>query len=199
MTVQPVADGVAILLEQQEHTALLVTHGNGLEEAARFVRGQNCSRLDCVVVGESSARHAPWLTALCQETGNPPVYTTSTEEWLTGLEQPVQPVTIRRGVELWEGCGLTPVSRTWWQVDVVITPIYVGTDPAVPCVREGGMTVYAGATNPEKIKTPSVVACSPLQKKQMSSAYPEGVWLVLDESKTFTIRPDGEWSVLPWL
>lgn len=189
--------GVLVLLEQGENTALLATHSQDLADAARLMERRHCHRLDWLVVEDGQLMDAGALAAIYHQAGQPRVGTTDPEAWFAGVTFPVERLPYATAVRLWERCTLTPATKTWWRLSCGGEPVLVGSDVRVPCPYPEGLTVYAGV--PRRAQSPAVVVCPPEDLVGNPLDYAGDALLLTDEEVTFTIRPDGEWSVLPWL
>lgn len=197
VSVQPGNAGTLVLLEQGEKAALLVTHSRDLDEAQRLLNERSCPRLDWLVVADGAITDVGTLTELCRYTGNPQVVTTDREDWFAGATVSVERLAYAKPISLWSGCALTPTTKTWWRFCCDGAVAQVGGDARIPCPYPEGIAVYAGV--PERVRAPAVVAC-PVEDLAGHPLEWAGEALILtDDVITFTVRPDGEWSVLPWL
>lgn len=196
LSVQHGDAGVAVLLEQEEHTALLVTNSHELDDALYLLKEQHCTRLDWVIVAKGSPMDAGLLADLYRQTGRPQVVTTDREDWFAGVTFSVGRLPYAQPFCLWEGCTITPTTKTWWRLECGGDPVQVGGDAHIPCPKPEGLAVYAGV--PSQPHTPAVVACDAEDLVGRSLDWAEDAYILTDDRVTFTVRPGGEWSVLPW-
>lgn len=197
LTVHSGDTGAILLLEQGERRALLLTHSRDLDDALRLLEKRECTHLDWLVVADGSPMDAGLLSETYRQIGCPQVGTTDRESWFSGVTFPVARLSYTTPVTLWEGCTLTPTTKTWWRLVCGGTPVQVGGDPAIPCPYPEGLAVYAGV--PRRVHTPAVVACTAEDLVGQPLDWAKEALILTDDSITFTVRPDGEWSVLPWL
>jgi len=197
LTVRPGNAGVAVLLRQEERTGLLLTHSHDLDDVLWLLEEQRCDRLDFLVVAQGDSMDAGLLEEVYRQTEQPQVVTTDREDWWSGVTFSVQRLPYTKPITLWDGCTLTPTTKTWWRLDCGGDPVQVGGDAAVPCLDPEGLAVYAGV--PRRVHTPAVVACTTADLMGKPLDWAGDVLLLTDDYVTFTIHPDGEWSVLPWL
>ncbi len=196
LSVQDGEAGVAVLLEQGEHTALLLTDSHELDDALYLLEERHCTRLDWVIIAKGAPMDAGLLADLYRQTGAPQVVTTDREDWFAGVTFSVGRIPYAKPLTLWDGCTLTPTTKTWWRLDCGANPVQVGGDPAIPCPTPEGLAVYAGL--PSRVHTPAVVACDPEDLVGQPLDWAQDAHILTDECVTFTVRPGGEWSVLPW-
>ena len=97
--VYPTSYGAAVLVRQEGHTAVLVTHGSGLYEGARMAQTAGVRKADALAVGE---------------------YAASDEGRLTQLKRNVNPTAVYAAVgeddavwTLWEGATLSVAAERW--------------------------------------------------------------------------------------
>lgn len=197
LTVQPASQGVAVLLEQGDEAALLATHSHALDEALELLEKEERTHLDYLVVAKGSPGDVDALAEIHRRTEAPQVITIDEDDWFVGFSDPVHRLSHAEPVSLWEGCTLTPITKTWWQIACGGDPVQVGGDPGIPCPHPEGLAIYAGM--PSVVRTPAVVICTPEDLARTAASFAEETVVLTEESMTFTVRPGGEWSVLPWL
>jgi len=196
LTVQPVTDGAAVVVEQGEKTALLVTHSSGLTEATALLQEVACHHLDYLVIGEGAVSDTGALTSLCRQAGSPQVIACADTAWCMGAPDPVTRISSEQPVSLWQGCTLMAPSNAWWRLNLGAETVQIGTVPGASCPHPGGLMIYTGL--PKQVHTPSVVTCAQRELAQGVPAYADKTLLLTEDYVTFTVQPDGEWSVLPW-
>lgn len=196
VTVGRVSGGTAVLIQQEGHAALLLTHSQGLENAADLVEEMHCDRLDWVLIQKGEAEHVGDLNALWAQTGSPQVRAVEETGWAAGSVCAVERLNYRPATTLWEGCTVLSATKTWWRVQMGNRVLMLGRDARIPCPTDEGLAVYTGI--PQKIRTPAVIACTQQALEREPVAGAENLWIVTDDWITFTAQEDGEWSVLPW-
>lgn len=196
MTVGSGDAGVVVLLRQEAHAVLLLTHSHDLDEALWLLEEQGCDRLDWLVVAQGDAMDAGLLAQAYRQMGRPRVATTHREDWFSGVDFSVERLPYTQPLTLWEGCTLTPTTKTWWRLSCGGDPVQVGGNAAVPCPNPEGLTVYAGV--PDRVDTPAVMVGTAEQLAERAPTWAGDALLLTDDSVTFTVHRDGEWSVLPW-
>lgn len=199
LTVSPAGDGASILLRQGRRAALLVTHSDGLSDAIYTAEGLD---LDLVFVGDGDPADGGALARLVHGTDATHVYTTATTGWEAGVPFAVHEFYPGDRLSVWGRYSLTVPADGWWRLEVGDAALLVCTDPAAPPPEEAtpGMVVYAGGLPAQPLPTgQSVLVCGD-QWLAANRPDPAARMAVLtDTSVTFTTRPTGEWSVLPWL
>lgn len=199
LTVSPAGDGASILLRQGGRAVLLVTHSDGLSDAIYTAEDLD---LDLVFVGDGDPADGGTLARLVRETDAAHVYTTATTGWTAGV-----PFTVHRfypgdRLSVWGRYALTVLADGWWRLEVGDAALLICTDPAAPPPEEAvpGMVVYAGGLPARPLPTgQSVLVCGEQWLAANRPAPVHRMAVLTDKSVTFTTRPTGEWSVLPWL
>ena len=172
LTVLPTEEGVALLLRQGEHAALVATHSAAAETAMYTLDDRPLTTL---AVAETDPTDAPYLAALTA-----PDTTVITEIG----EEPVF---------LWEGCTLTSLPTGGYRVDTPAAPLLVDTS------AEGLLSVVDHLPESETAGyTVAVVTAAELVEHRPD---PNENQLILTETQqpiTFVAPAGGEWSVWPW-
>ena len=126
----------------------------------------------------------------------------ATTGWEAGVPFAVHEFYPGDRLSVWGQYSLTVPADGWWRLEVGDAALLVCTDPAAPPPEEAtpGMVVYAVGLPAQPLPTgQSVLVCGD-QWLAANRPDPAARMAVLtDTSVTFTTRPTGEWSVLPWL
>ena len=196
LTVLPAGQGVTLLLQQGRHRVALVTHGDGLADAARAVEKE----LDAIVVGAAEPSNAGQLAQLCRDTACPAVYTTDPHRWTAGLTQTAVAMSAGDALSFGQGCRLTILSDAWWRLDTDGDSVLICTNPDAPLPGGDtacGVVISVGVLPTAALAPRQGVLVGSPDAPPLSGAYP--VALLTEESLLFTTRLTGQWSVVPWL
>ena len=85
VTAVTAGDGIALLVQDGQQQGLLVTHSNGLRDAAALLETMGCDKLDYLLVGEGESDRAGGLSYLLEQADVARVLCADSALWATGI------------------------------------------------------------------------------------------------------------------
>ena len=186
MTVVSIDGDAAIVVRHGYDTALLLTHGRELDEAAYALPNLDP---DVIFVAEASASD----TSRLQRFPDATVFVAADADYLSATLCPVGGT-----VTLWEGCTLSLLSEDWWLLRVGVHQVRICVDPKAPAADTADFCIYVGGTPTHPPATAYAVACT---EAWLRRYHPDltGRELFVVHTPTTFVPQEGEWRVTPWL
>lgn len=189
LTVLSLDNEGAFILTHQGHSALLLTHGKELDEAA-----YNTTALDpdVIFLGDAFAADVSRLSRFPDATV---LAAPQVAEMASGREMIACPVGAT--VTLWEGCRLTPVTAAWWRLCVGTQTVDICTDPSAAPIGGENLRIYVGGTPACPPAGRYTVVCSEAWLRRRRPSLTGRETFILDQPITY-IPQQGEWRALVW-
>lgn len=185
MTVVSIDGDAAIVIRYGDDTALLLTHGREVDEAAYALPNLDP---DAVFVAEAAASDALRLER----------YPDATRFVAEGVCLSGTLCPVGGTVTLWEGCTLTLLSEDWWLVRVGVHRVRICVDPKAPAADTTDFCIYVGGTPTHPPTNAYAVACTEAWLRRYRPTLTGREICVVHTPTTFVLQ-EGEWRVSPWL